>query len=204
MDLSLRPPPCPFWRSVAERRSNSGVRWLELRTVVRVLPKLAPLRWLRRGDSQVTITLLGEDSPLPRRFLLNRDLFNGDGLSTSKDNFDDIFSLGIILTSVGLGGGDLSLGFSPKYGQVQGGGSGKEMFSHASDLPPMSEHDERVSWKLDPLLLQRGDGLSSLLSPSWNVDALRRFKSQGDVSADRSVECDPDRFSPELKQTKQQ
>lgn len=118
---------------------------MELRTVVRVLPKLDPLRWVRRGDSQVTITLFGDDSPLPRLFLLNRDLFNGDGLSTSNDNLGDSFSLGIIFTSVGLGGGDLSLGFSPKYGQVQGGGSGKEIFSHASDLPPSPEHDERVS-----------------------------------------------------------
>lgn len=145
--------------------------------------------------------------------------WTGDGLSTSKLNLFAIFSLGIILTSAGLGGGDLSYCFSPKYGHVQGGGSGYDVkLSDGSNLISSDNEERRRvvlevavplvfvdSWKLDPLLLHLGDGLSSLLSPSWNVDALRRLSNHGDASVDnRRGEFESERFSsvlrsPELK-----
>lgn len=196
---------CPFWRRVADRLSSNGVRWLELSIDVLVLPKLEPLLWLLLGDSQVTIMLFGDESPLPPRLLLSIDFFTGDSagdiclLITSSVNLGDSWSLGTIFTSVGFAGGDLLAGFSPKYGHVHGGGNGNDTFSVASDLlqllssSKMSE-DRRFSWKLKRFL-HLGDGDSSRKSPSWKVAALLRFEDHGDTSVEGTGEVVPEKLS---------
>lgn len=83
-------------------------------------------------------------------------------------------SLGIILTSAGFGGGDLSICLSPKYGHVHGGGNGNDALSVAvlsvvvvvERLSSDDNSTDLVSWKLLPRLRHLGDGLSSLVSPS--------------------------------------
>jgi hypothetical protein len=62
----------------------------------------------------VTTILLGDESALlPLLLLLRSDFFSGepDGLSTSSDSLPPE---GMILTSAGFGGGDLSDCLSPK------------------------------------------------------------------------------------------
>lgn len=62
---------------------------------------------------------------------------------------------------------------------MHGGGRGSALLSDGSDLLPSSDKSvERVSWKLEPRLRHLGNGLSSLESPSWNVDARRRLDVQ--------------------------
>lgn len=101
-------------------------------------------------------------------------------------------------------------GFSPKYGHVQGGGSGNEALSVASDLlqllssSKMSE-DRRFSWKLKRFL-QRGDGDSSRRSPSWKVAALLRLEDHGDASEEGTGEVVPEKLSEllsDLREMKQ-
>lgn len=130
------------------------------------------------------MTLLGDDSPLLALLLLllSTDFLMGESAGDLQPPVDtsSIFSLGMILTSVGFGGGDFSDCLSPKYGQVQGGGRRKDAaLSEASDLLPSSELSlaRRMSWKLEPLFLHRGDGDSSLESPSWKVEARRLLGS---------------------------
>lgn len=147
------------------------------------------------GDSHVTTILFGEDSPLPPRLLLIIDFFTGDkagemGLPiTSKVNFGDSLSLEMILTSAGLGGGDLSDCLSPKYGHVHGGGKGKDTLSVACDLLYALSSSKMslvhsFSWKLEPRLRHLGDGASSLGSPRWKLAARLLFDDHGDASDD--------------------
>lgn len=66
---------------------------------------------------------------------------------------------------------------------MHGGGSGNE---HSLGIERVcSDTDARISCKLEPLRRrQRGEGVSSRLSPSWNVEALRRLDCHGDGSDD--------------------
>lgn len=71
-----------------------------------------PRLWLRL-DSHVTTMLLGDESALPLLPLLLMDFFKGDGVGRSTSS-DSLPLIGMILTSAGLGGGDLSDCLSPK------------------------------------------------------------------------------------------
>lgn len=162
------------------------------------------------------MTLFGLELPLHLLLLAKDDLMGdiaGEGLSTSSNNFPVETckaSLGTIFNSAGVGNGDFSDLFSPKYGQVHGGGSGYEELSAGwSDLLLVSSSTvwsvtNLTSWKLEPRLLQRGEGFSSLDSPSWNVDARRRLVCHGEDPMLSREDCEPAKLSTllssELKQ----
>lgn len=85
---------------------------------------------------------------------------------------------------------------------MHGGGSGNGELSVGSDDSSEEASDERTSWKLEPRLRHLGDGLSSRVSPSWKVEARRRFDVHGEPSGVNSDEWESARLSvlrsPEL------
>lgn len=62
----------------------------------------------------MTITLFGEESPLFPLLFASIDFFTGERAGDLLPVTSSILSLGMILTSAGLGGGDLSDCLSPK------------------------------------------------------------------------------------------
>lgn len=178
-------PPWPFCLRVADLRRSSGVLGLFVELLVElqfaiaevlVLPKLDPrLRVL----SQVTTILVGEVVPVWQRRGEVIRTRSSSSASSSEVFIWLLFSLEIILTSVGFGVGDLSFLLNPKYGQVQGGGNGND--DSESSVDP---------WKLEPRRhFHRDVGDSSWqlrVSPSWKVDARLRLFHGETVSGTRS------------------